>query len=206
MLLVGYYLGIRSEHQLSEEVNFNLTCCWFCRLGLDAEVPDHDTFSKNGQCRFRDADFLRHVFNSVVQRCIEEGLVGSHGFAIDAAFIRADVARQRYEPSPVNWAPDKIQSRAVKEYLALLDQDASLNPPQKSISLTDPNCQWSGAKGPANFFYSTNYLVDVDHNIILDVDALLSRRLLETSTTNATYAVFVRNSRLKEPETVKGLE
>lgn len=182
MLLVGYCYGIRSERQLCDEVNFNLAYRWFCRLGLEEAVPDHSSFSKNRHGRFRDADLLRHVFNTVVQRCIEKGLVGSNGFAIDASFIRADVARQRYEHSPVNWTPEKTQSRAVKEYLDLLDQDASLNRPQKSVSLTDPNCQWSGAKGPANFFYSTNYLIDVDHNIIMDVEASPSTRLLETNT------------------------
>ena len=183
MLLVGYCYGIRSERQLCDEVNFNLAYRWFCRLGLEQAVPDHSSFSKNRHGRFRDADLLRLVFNTVVQRCIEEGLVGSHGFAIDASFIRADVARQRYEHSPVNWTPDKVQSRAVKEYLDLLDQDEQLRRPQKSISLTDPNCQWTGAKGPANFFYSTNYLIDVDHNIIMDVEASPSTKLLEVDTT-----------------------
>jgi hypothetical protein len=31
--------------------------------------------------------------------------------------------------------------------------------------------QWSAAKGTANFFYSTNYLIDAGHNIIMDVEA-----------------------------------
>jgi transposase len=47
MLLVGYCYGIRSERRLCEEVHLNLAYRWFCRLGLDGEVPDHSTFSKN---------------------------------------------------------------------------------------------------------------------------------------------------------------
>ncbi len=47
MLLVGYCFGIRSERRLCEEVHLNLAYRWFCRLGLDGEVPDHSTFSKN---------------------------------------------------------------------------------------------------------------------------------------------------------------
>jgi transposase len=47
MLIVGYGLGIRSERRLCEEVHLNLAYHWFCRLGLDGEVPDHSTFSKN---------------------------------------------------------------------------------------------------------------------------------------------------------------
>jgi transposase len=41
MLLVGYCFGIRSERRLCDEVHLNLAYRWFCRLGLDGEVPDH---------------------------------------------------------------------------------------------------------------------------------------------------------------------
>jgi transposase len=39
MLIVGYCFGIRSERRLCEEVHLNLAYRWFCRLGLDADVP-----------------------------------------------------------------------------------------------------------------------------------------------------------------------
>ncbi len=53
MLIVGYCFGIRSERRLCEEVHLNLAYRWFCRLGLDGDVPDHSTFSKNRHGRFR---------------------------------------------------------------------------------------------------------------------------------------------------------
>src|SRR5215831_7164024 len=59
MLLVGYCFGIRSERRLCEEVHLNLAYRWFCRLGLDGDVPDHSIFSKNRHGRFRDSDLLR---------------------------------------------------------------------------------------------------------------------------------------------------
>src|SRR6267154_1331966 len=79
MLIVGYCFGIRSERRLCEEVHLNLAYRWFCGLGLNGEVPDHSTFSKNRHGRFRDSDVFRHVFEAVVSRCIEEGLVGEGG-------------------------------------------------------------------------------------------------------------------------------
>jgi len=82
MLIVGYCFGIRSERRLCEEVHLNLAYRWFCRLGLDGQVPDHSTFSKNRHGRFRDSDLLRHVFEQSVRRCMEEGLVGGEGFAV----------------------------------------------------------------------------------------------------------------------------
>jgi transposase len=183
ILLVGYCYGIRSERRLCEEIDFNLAYRWFCRLGLEDDVPDHSTFSKNRHRRFREADVLRMMFDTVVTRCIEEGLVRGEGFAIDASFVRADVSRQRAEHSPVDWTPSKVQTRPVKEYLDVLEQDATLNRTQKSVSLTDPMAQWSGAKGPAEFYYSTNYLIDIADNIIMDVQASPSTNKLEVATT-----------------------
>ncbi len=83
MLIVGYCFGIRSERRLCDEVHLNLGYRWFCRLSLDAAVPDHSTFSKARHGRFRDADLLREVFETVVRRCIAEGLVGGEGFAVE---------------------------------------------------------------------------------------------------------------------------
>ena len=56
MLVVGYCYGIRSERRLCEEVHLNLAYRWFCRLGLEDEVPNHSTFSKNRHGRFRDSE------------------------------------------------------------------------------------------------------------------------------------------------------
>ena len=71
MLIVGYCFGIRSERRLCEEVHLNLAYRWFCRLGLDGDVPDHSTFSKNRHGRFRQSDLLRRLFETVLRRCIE---------------------------------------------------------------------------------------------------------------------------------------
>src|ERR1700723_303163 len=92
MLIVGYCFGIRSERRLCEEVHLNLAYRWFCRLGLEDAVPEHSTFSKNRHGRFRDSNLLRHVFESVLSRCMAEGLVKGEGFAIDASIIKADAS------------------------------------------------------------------------------------------------------------------
>ncbi len=59
MLIVGYCSGIRSERRLCEEVHLNLAYRWFCRLGLEDQVPDHSSFSKNRHGRFRESDAFR---------------------------------------------------------------------------------------------------------------------------------------------------
>jgi transposase len=147
MLLVGYCFGIRSERRLCEEVHLNLAYRWFCRLGLEDPVPDHSTFSKNRHGRFRESDAFRQLFESVVERCIKEGLVGGEGFAIDASIIRADANRRRGTPStePVEWPSPEQRSRAVREYLDALDAAEPVGAPPKYLSMTDPAARWTAA-------------------------------------------------------------
>jgi transposase len=118
MLLVGDCFGIRSERRLCEEVHLNLAYRWFCRLGLEGEVPDHSTFSKNRHGRFRNSDLLRELFVMTVRRCMAEGLVGGDGFAADASLIKADANKQRsVEGSDeVDWKTMAATRRSVREF------------------------------------------------------------------------------------------
>ena len=177
MLLVGYCFGIRSERRLCEEVHLNLAYRWFCRLGLEDQVPEHSTFSKNRHGRYRDCELFRFVFESVVERCMDEGLVRGEGFAVDASLIRADANRKRGFPGTegIEWERPGRKTRAVREYLDALGNDEQVvqahEATRKAISLTDPASCWTSAPGgPANYAYSTNYLVDIDSAIILGVE------------------------------------
>lgn len=76
MLVVGYVMGLRSERRLCQEVHLNLAYRWFCRLGLEAKVPDHSSFSRLRHGKFHDSDIFRRVFERVVAQCIAHGLVG----------------------------------------------------------------------------------------------------------------------------------
>jgi len=117
MLLVGYCFGLRSERRLCEEVHLNLAYRWFCRLGLEDQVPNHSTFSKNRHGRFRDCELFRFVFESVVERCMDEGLVGGEGFAVDASIIKADAHRARGFPGEegAEWERPGRKTRAVPD-------------------------------------------------------------------------------------------
>ena len=74
-------------------------------------------------------------------------------------------------------------SRAVKEYLATLDDaafGAASDVTPKFVSPSDPAAQWTGAmRGPAFFAYADNYLIDVKFGIIMDVEASRAIRQAE---------------------------
>ena len=184
MLIIGYCMGIRSERRLCDEVHLNLAYRWFCRLGLEGDVPDHSTFSKNRHGRFRDSDLLRRLFEATVARCIAEGLVGGEGFAVDASMIKADANRQNSTRGD-EWEPPDDPGHAVREYLAVLDEAAfggATPVVPKFISAADPAARWTGANGgPAFFAYCTNYLIDLKHAVIMDVEATTAVRQAEVT-------------------------
>jgi transposase len=184
MLIVGYCYGIRSERRLCEEVHLNLAYRWFCRLGLEGHVPDHSTFSKNRHGRFRDSDLLRQVFEGVLQRCLDEGLVGGEGFAVDGSLIRADASRQRGVEAQ-EWTARAGTRRSVDEYLAVLDDaafGAATDVQPKFVSPADPAARWTAAQGGQAFFaYTANYLVDLDNAVIVDVEATTAIRQAEVT-------------------------
>jgi len=182
MLVVGYCFGIRSERRLCEEVHLNLAYRWFCRLGLGGAVPDHSTFSKNRHGRFRESELLRHVFEMVLRRCIEAGLVGGEGFAIDASLISADANRTQGGPASEGLDPTKT-SRAIREYLETLDDAAfggASSATPRFLSPSDPAARWTAAHhAPAIYAYSINYTVDVDNAVIVDVEGSSAIRQAE---------------------------
>jgi Transposase DDE domain len=121
----------------------------------------------------------------VVEACIAAGLVGGEGFAVDASLIAADANKQRSIPGK-DWDKKRdpeTASRAVKEYLATLDDvafGAASDVTPKFVSPSDPAAQWTGAmRGPAFFAYADNYLIDVKFGIIMDVEASRAIRQAE---------------------------
>src|SRR4029079_13668487 len=103
----------------------------------------------------------------------------------DASLIQADANKQR-SVAGQDWRRDRDptrSSRAVKEYLATLDDTAwgaASEVVPKFVSPSDPAAQWTGAhKGPAFFAYSDNYLIDVKFGVIVDVEASRAIRQAE---------------------------
>src|SRR3954453_20322518 len=139
---------------------------------------------KNRHGRFRESDVLRKLFESTVARCIAKGLVGGEGFAVDASMIKADATRQNSTPGD-RWEPPDDPGHAVREYLAVLDEAAfggATPVVPKFIATANPPSSWTGANGGLPCFaYSDNYLIDLDHAVIVDVEASTSVRQAEVT-------------------------
>ena len=191
MLIVGYVFAIRSERQLCSEVQVNLAYRWFCGLGVEDPIPNHSAFSRARHARFREADVLRRVFESVVGTCIEKGLVGGEAFSVDASLIKADVNPVKRLPGdqPIGWPEQEKASRAVREYLQALDKESAeahrgvggrARRPRMSISLTDPQAAWVAYRKVRPIFaYHANYLIDHKLGVIVDAEGNRANRIEE---------------------------
>jgi transposase len=202
MLILGYVFAIRSERALCREVQLNLAYRWFCRLGIEDEIPDHSAFTRARNERFRNQDIFRFAFERVVEACIKAGLVGGEGFAVDASLIAADANKCGSTPGG-EWSRDIDRAtarRAVQDYLANLDDPAwgaATDVVPKFVAPADPAAQWTGAMKSAAFFaYADNYLIDVKAGIIMDVEASRAIRQAEVGAsqtmierTEATFGI-----------------
>lgn len=188
MLIIGYCYGLRSERRLTQEVELHLAYRWFCRLDLDDRVPHHSTFSENRLHRFRESDVFRHIFERVVATCMSSGLVKGEGFAVDASVMEANASRYHGKaPADIVWAEPQRQTRAVREYLAALEGEAEPNPdrkPPKVVSPSDPCAAWTAkANKRVQFGYGLNYLIDIEHAVIVDVEPTPARTYDEVEST-----------------------
>jgi transposase len=210
MLIVGYCYGIRSERKLCQEVELHLAYRWFCKLDLDDKIPHHSTFSENRLGRFRESDVLRHIFERVVWAAMAMGLVKGEGFAVDASAMEANASRYHGKaPDELDWSNAQRQKRAVAEYLEAIeaeaqglardeahgkDEDGGAPPTSrqgryarkqpKVISPSDPSSAWTAkANKRVQFGYGLNYLIDIDHAVIVDVEATPARTYDEVAAT-----------------------
>jgi hypothetical protein len=118
---------------------------------------------------------------------MKAGLVNGEGFAVDASVIEADASRYHGKaPDEIDWLAPERQTRAVAEFLAAFndgDADADRKPP-KVISPVDPCSAWTAkANKRVQFGYGLNYLIDIKHAVIVDVEATPARTYDEVAAT-----------------------
>jgi len=124
------------------------------------------------------------VFESVVHRCVEAGLVGGEGFAVDASVIEADASRfARIEGADIDWTDEQLARRAIKEYVdALESENAPITPGRepKAMSPTDPTAAWtSRGRNKVMFVYERTFCWTVINDCITPKSGAFSTPILD---------------------------
>ena len=73
----------------------------------------------------------------------------------------------------------------MREHLQALEEDGTqTHKATRKVSVTDLAASYTAAPGgPAFYAYSTNYLIDTDHGIIMDIEPSTANRTQEVETT-----------------------
>ena len=184
ILLIGYLYGVTSERKLVEELQMHLAWRWFTGLSFDQEIPHHSTFSKNRHGRFLESNLFQQLFEQIVDRCMEVGLVEGEHLSVDGSFLPANASRSSRIPREQLPEAARVK-RTVREYLADLEQENPVEEPapqQDQVSTTDPDSTYS-TKGdrPAELGYFNNYLIDNQSCVIVGVQATTARLSQESA-------------------------
>src|SRR5271169_2222495 len=193
ILLIGYLYGITSERKLVEELRMHLAWRWFTGLGFDQEIPHHSTFSKNRHGRFQESKLFEQLFEEIVARCLETGLVRGDDLSVDGSFVEANASKESRIPRE-RLAEAAQVNHTVRQYLVELEQQNPTDEPvhkQKLVSTTDPDATYATKGGtPARLGYYDNYLVDNHSCVIVGVQATAARMSQETVAAQDMIARF----------------
>ena len=132
----------------------------------------------NRHGRFRDGDLFRQIFEAVVRACMDASLVkDAEAFAVDASVsgsgCRAGCIAKA--PDEIDWSAPERQTRAVAEFLgALDDEDPDADPQDAEGDFSSGpvfGLETANVDKRVQFGYGLNYLIDIEHAIVVDVEA-----------------------------------
>jgi transposase len=94
-LFVGYFEGIRSERGIAWRISDSLSLRSFLGVALDQGPPDHSTISRTR--RRLELSMHQRVFDWVLARLGESGLVCGRTLGVDASTLEANAAMRSLE-------------------------------------------------------------------------------------------------------------
>jgi hypothetical protein len=173
-------------------------------LGFDQEIPHHSTFSKNRHGQFQESKLFEQLFEEIVARCLEAGLVRGDDLSVDGSFVEANASKESRIPRE-QLAEAAQVNQTVRQYLVELEQQNPTDQPvheQKLVSTTDPDATYATKGGtPARLGYYDNYLVDNHSCVIVGVQATAARMSQETVAAQDMIARFAEWQG-RDPESV----
>ena len=185
IFLIGYLYDIASERKLMSEIQVNIAYRWFLGIDLDEAVPDHSTLSQLRRRKFNDSRIFEDIFDEIVKKCIEIGLVTGETLLTDSTHLRANAANDRRETITVKQRPSEYMQKLDEIVLAegLIKELGNPKEDCKEVtkklqrsykevtkSITDPDCGILSRPGkPTGFHYLSHQTIDGNSGIITDV-------------------------------------
>ena len=174
MLLIGYLYGINSERRLEQEIKVNIAYRWFLGLKLNEAVPDHSTLSQLRRRKFKGTNIFEEIFDEIVHKCIEVGLVKGTTLCTDSTHVRANANNYIREYIEVEEKPSKyieeLDKAAIRSGIVKEKENKDIKNKTIAKSITDPESGMYNRPGkPKGFYYLSHQTCDGESGIITDV-------------------------------------
>jgi transposase len=136
-LLLQILFTIRSERQLMEHIEYNILFRWFVGLGINEEIWDHSTFTKNKD-RLLEHEVASRFFQEVKALAEEHDLLSDSHFSVDGTLLEANASMKSFvrKDQPENQPPPddpgnptvdfKGEKRSNETHASKTDPDARL--------------------------------------------------------------------------------
>ncbi|MXV39403.1 IS1182 family transposase, partial [Flavobacteriaceae bacterium Ap0902] len=123
--LVGYLNNIISDRKLIEYCSDSLSIRLFLGYDIDETLPWHSTISRTRQ--LYEEDIFEEVFQYVLNKCIDAGLVQGSTQSIDSCFVKANASMDSLEFK----VPEQELDDYLKEVRHFSSIDKDQNPKRK---------------------------------------------------------------------------
>ena len=90
VMTVGFFEGLDSERGIAWRLADSLTLRQFLSIGLDENTPDHVTISRTR--RLIDGETHQRIFNWVLERLAQSGLIKGKTIGVDSTTLEANAA------------------------------------------------------------------------------------------------------------------
>ena len=90
LMLIGYLENIISDRRIIATASMRMDMLLFLGYNIDEPLPWHSTLSRTRQL-FGEAVF-KHLFQQLLQQCIDKGMVAGRRQAVDSVFVKANAA------------------------------------------------------------------------------------------------------------------
>src|SRR6516225_7788141 len=90
VMMVGFFEGLDSERGIAWRLADSLTLRQFLSIGLDENTPDHATISRTR--RLIDGETHQRIFNWVLERLAQSGLIKGKTIGVDSTTLEANAA------------------------------------------------------------------------------------------------------------------
>jgi transposase len=89
-MMIGFFEGLDSERGIAWRLSDSLTLRQFLSIGLDEKTPDHVTISRTR--RLIDGETHQRIFNWVLERLAQSGLIKGKTIGVDSTTLEANAA------------------------------------------------------------------------------------------------------------------